>query len=112
MSQKLKNKINGMILMNILFLGSILIYMRIMMQTIQASLWIPVGEAPRTITAIRYSWTKLTLVISETAKYHDTVVVNNPIFGAIVIGVLYNVYIMIRISKMKENEVTVENKTI
>lgn len=112
MSQKIKNKINGMLLMNILFLGSMLIYMKIMMQTIQASLWVPAGAAPRTITAIKYSWTNLTLVISETAKYHDNIIVNNPIFVGIIIAVLYNVYIIIRISKIKENEVTVENKTI
>jgi len=112
MNQKIKNKINGMLLMNILFLGYILFNMRTMMQGIQASLWIPVGEAPRAITAIRYSWTSLTLVVSETAKYHDTVIVNNPILMDIVMVVLYNVYNIIKTSRMKKNEVFPENKTM
>lgn len=112
MNQKIKNKINGMLLMNILLLGYILFNMRMMMKSIQASLWMPVGQAPRVITAISYSWTNLTLVVSEAAKYHDTVIVNNPILMDIVIVVLYNVYIMIKISRMKENEAFPENKPI
>ena len=112
MNQKIKNDINGMLLMNILLLGYILFNMRTMMKGIQASLWMPVGETPRVITAISYSWTSLTLVVSETSKYHDTVIVNNPILMDIVILVLYNVYCIIKISRMKKNEVFPESKPI
>ncbi|MBU3182526.1 hypothetical protein [Clostridium psychrophilum] len=110
MNQKIKNKINGMLLMNVLLLGYILISMRTMMKSIQASLWKPVGGTPSVITAITYSWTKLTLVVSETAKYHHTVIVDNPILMDVGIVVLYNVYSIIRVNRMKNTEEFSENK--
>lgn len=114
MNQKLKNKINGMLLANVVFLVVIIIYTRIMFERIQASIWRPVGalgDLQIAITSISYSWTHLSLGISELGKYHHTVVVDNSIIIPIIFAILYNIYYIIKISRLKNSEVFVVNHT-
>jgi hypothetical protein len=106
-NQKLKNKINGLLLANVVFSALIIIYTRIMFEQIQASIWRPVGalgDLHSAITSISYSWTSLSLGISELGKYHHTVVVNNSIMGPIVFAIVYNIYYIIKVNRMKDSE--------
>ena len=114
LNQKLKNKINGMLLANVVFLGVILIYTKMMFEQIQAAIWSPVGASENlkmAITSINYSWFHLSLGISELGKYHHTVVVNNIIISPIIFAILYNIYYIFKISRLKDSEEFVVNHT-
>jgi len=112
MNPKLRGTLIWMLITNMLFLGGVLFYLRIMMKGIQAALWMPVGQAIRTITATSYSWTNLTLVISENGKYNDTITVSNTAFAVGAMGLLYNIYWIIKFFRMKDSEALSENKTM
>jgi len=112
MNQKLRGKIIGMLYYNMLFLGWVVLNLRNTMKGIENALFMPVGQATRAITTISYSWTDLTLVISENGKYNDTVTVSNLVFVTVAVGLLYNIYCIIKLFRMKDSEALSENKTM
>ncbi|MBU3113685.1 hypothetical protein [Clostridium lacusfryxellense] len=112
MTNKLRSKITGMFFYNIMLLGWVLLNLRMIAKGIQSALWAPVGEATKAITACSYSWTGLTLIISENGKYSETVIVNNFLCVTLVIAVLYNIYCIIRVFKLQDSEALSENKTM
>ncbi len=112
MTNKLRSTITGMFFYNIMLMGWVLLYLKIIVEGIQSALWTPVGEATKAITAFSYSWTDLTLIVSENGKYSDTVTVNNLLCVIMVIAVLYNIYCIIRVFKLQDKEALSKNKTM